>query len=261
MNIDWNTTIAAVWRAKKQYLRPIQTLDPIQLRHLVNIDEQKRKVIDNTERFIGNLPANNILLWGARGCGKSALIKATLNAYQGKGLRGIEVDKYALLDLPDIVDDIRDLDFKFIIFCDDLTFNQQDDHYRALKSVLDGSFESTPDNVLIYATSNRRHLLPENSDDNNQVQAYGPELHYGDAIEEKISLADRFGLWISFYSITLNEYLAIVDKLFENYCGDKEQLHREARQFAMSKGSQNGRTAVQFYHSKVDQPQGKPIKN
>lgn len=244
--IDWQITLAAVWRKRLNGLRAVTDLDGIRLHQLVGIDTQKQKLLANTERFVTGLPANNVLLWGARGCGKSALIRALLNEYHSKDLRIIELEKSALSELPEIVDEIRTLPQKFIIFTDDLSFNQQDDEYRALKSVLDGSIEVAPKNVIIYATSNRRHLIPEQSSDNESVNASGAELHYGDAVEEKISLADRFGLWLSFYPITLQEYLAIVDAYLPDFDGDRGALHLEARRFAMNKGSQNGRTAWQF---------------
>jgi len=246
MMIDWDTTPAAIWRKRLNGLRAVHELGRIQLNQLIGIEAQKQKLVGNTERFLKGLPANNVLLWGARGCGKSALIRALLNEYISQGLRVIELEKSTLSELPDIVDDLRGLPQKFIIFTDDLSFNQQDDEYRALKSVLDGSIEVAPENIVIYATSNRRHLIPEHLKDNASVDVSSGELHYGDVIEEKISLADRFGLWLSFYPITLKEYFDIVDAYLPKFDGDREALHLEARRFAMNKGSQNGRTAWQF---------------
>lgn len=244
--INWETTPAAVWRKRLNGLKAIKNLDSIRLNQLIGIETQKQKLMDNTARLLNGLPANNVLLWGARGCGKSALIKALLNEYIPQGLRIIELDKSALIELPEIVDDIRELPEKFIVFTDDLSFDHQDDEYRALKSVLDGSIEASAKNIVIYATSNRRHLIPEHLEDNESVDSCGSELHYGDAIEERISLADRFGLWLSFYPINLQQYYEIVDTYLPDFKGDREALHLEARRFAMNKGSQNGRTAWQF---------------
>jgi len=246
--IDWNHTLAAVWRAKKEYLRPIRHLDPIQLDSLLGVDRQKASLVRNTERFIQSKPANNALLWGSRGTGKSSLIKALLNTFSGDGLRMIEIEKEDLHNLPDIVDDIRDQPQRFIIFCDDLSFEEGEYGYKALKSVLEGSLELPPENVLIYASSNRRHLVPEKMADNEAAKVVNTEVHYGDAIEEKISLSDRFGLWLSFYPISQPEYLTIVDYYFRNWTGDTTTLHQEAIRFAQSKGIRSGRTAKQFYN-------------
>ncbi|WP_370277140.1 ATP-binding protein [Pontibacterium sp.] len=246
--IDWNHTQAAVWRAKKEYLRPIRHLDPIQLDSLLGVDRQKSSLVRNTERFIQGKPANNALLWGSRGTGKSSLIKALLNTFSHDGLRMIEIEKEDLHNLPDIVDDIRDLPQRFIIFCDDLSFEEGEYGYKALKSVLEGSLELPPENVLIYASSNRRHLVPEKMSDNEAAKVVNTEVHYGDTIEEKISLSDRFGLWLSFYPISQPEYLTIIDYYFRNWTGDTTTLHQEAIRFSQSKGIRSGRTAKQFYN-------------
>ncbi|MBV2121034.1 MAG: ATP-binding protein [Candidatus Thiodiazotropha sp. (ex Ctena orbiculata)] len=248
MSIDWQKINAAVWRPRKGYLRGIERIDPIKLSQLVGIDEQKRQLIDNTERFLNAAGANNALLWGSRGTGKSSLIKALLNNYWRQGLRLIQVDRNDLVELPEIVDEIRDLPQKFIVFCDDMTFEQGEASYRALKSVLDGSIEAPPDNVLIYATSNRRHLLPESMQDNQDAVLVGRDLHLGDTVEEKLALSDRFGLWLSFYPVNWQGYLAIVDHYFKDYSGDRERLHEAAKHFAMARGgSKSGRAALQFY--------------
>lgn len=250
--INWNETRAAIWRQSKAKLRAVHHIDPVQLQDLVGIDQQKQRLVDNTERFLQHKPANNALLWGARGTGKSSLIKAVFNAYKEQGLRLIEVDKTDLLSLPDIVDDIRELPQRFIIYCDDLSFENNETGYKPLKSVLEGSIELPPDNVLLYATSNRRNLVPEAMRDNLASTYVNGEVHYADAIEEKISLADRFGLRLSFYSITQTAYLEIVDSYFKNYQGDRELLHKEALQFAAERGARSGRVAKQFYCYYVD---------
>ncbi|MGW8227826.1 MAG: ATP-binding protein, partial [Gammaproteobacteria bacterium] len=211
MNIDWHQIHAAVWRQQKQVLRPVTAIDPVTLDTLVGIERQIDELRRNTERFIAAKPANNALLWGARGTGKSSLVKALLNHYKGEGLRLIQVYKEDLQHLPEIVDEIRDLPQRFIIYCDDFSFEINETSYVGLKTVLEGSIEQAPDNVLIYATSNRRHLLPETMQDNLDSKVIDGELHYSDAIEEKISLSDRFGLWLSFYQPNLEGYLQIVD--------------------------------------------------
>lgn len=249
MNLDWRTVQAAVWRARSARLRPVVSLDPIRLEDLLGIDRQKALVVDNTRRFVQGSRANNVLLWGARGTGKSSLIKALLNAFATQGLRVIEVDKDDLVDLPDIVDGIRTLPQRFIIFCDDLSFEAGESGYKPLKSVLEGSIELPPDNVLIYATSNRRHLMPEHNSDNDGARIVNNELHFGDGVEEKLSLADRFGLWLSFYPGSREEYLAVVDHLFGTVA-DREALHKEARQFALDRANHSARTAKQFWLSK-----------
>lgn len=245
--IDWNEIYAAIWRQRKGYLRPVQHVDPVQLDQLVGIENQKHRLLDNTQRFMQQKPANNALLWGARGTGKSSLIKAVFNSYRNQGLRLIEVDKTDLLSLPEIVDDIRELAQRFIIYCDDLSFENSETGYKPLKSVLEGSIELPPENVLLYATSNRRNLVPESMQDNLASTHINGEVHYADAIEEKISLSDRFGLRLSFYSITQQAYLDIVDSYFAAYNGNRELLHREALQFAAERGAKSGRVAKQFY--------------
>ena len=247
--IDWNTTYAAIWRQRRQYLRPVSQLDGIRLEQLLGIDPQKQQLISNTERFIAGQPANNALLWGARGTGKSSLIKALLNAYKSQGLRVVEVDKTDLLFLPEIVDDIRELPQRFIIYCDDLSFDAGDSLYKPLKSVLEGSIEPAPDNVLFYATSNRRHLLPEKMSDNLDTKLVDGEVHYSDTIEEKISLSDRFGLRLAFYPQPTDTYLDIVDSYFIDYLGDRAKLHKSALDFAHQNAAKNGRTAKQFYNA------------
>ncbi|MEE2870892.1 MAG: ATP-binding protein [Pseudomonadota bacterium] len=248
--LDWRTLPAAIWRGRTASLRPVQHPDPVRLDDLLGIDEQKRKIIQNTERFLAGQPCNHVLLWGSRGTGKSSIVKALLNAYAPRGLRVIEVDKDDLHDLPEIVDDIRDRSQRFIIYCDDLSFEDGENQYKHLKSVLEGSLELPPENVRIYATSNRRHLLPEYMKDNAQSQVVGREIHHGDVVEEKISLADRFGLGLSFYPINEPQFFEIVDHLFGEVA-DREQLHIRARRFSIEKGVRSGRTARQFYNQFV----------
>ena len=250
--IDWNTVYAAIWRSRKEILHPITHLDPIQLQDLLAIDRQKQQLIENTERFLQHKPANNALLWGAKGTGKSSLVKAILNNYKSDGLRIIEVDKDDLIYLSEIVDGVRDSCFRFIVYCDDLSFAGDERIYKHLKSVLEGSIEQPPENILLYATSNRRHLMPEFMKDNLQTQLNNDELHYSDTVEEKTSLADRFGLWISFYPTDLQQYLEIVDFYFREYQGDRTSLHAAAKQFALARGSRSGRTAKQFFQSVHD---------
>ena len=247
--IDWNTTYAAIWRQRQAFLRPVRQIDPIRLEQLLGIDTQKQQLIANTERFLSGLPANNALLWGARGTGKSSLVKALLNAYNDRGLRIVEVDKNDLLYLPEIVDDIRERSQRFIVYCDDLSFDSGDSLYKPLKSVLEGSIELPPDNVLFYATSNRRHLLPERMRDNLDTQLIDGEVHYADAIEEQISLSDRFGLRLAFYPQQTLTYLDIVDSYFVDFGGDRTALHKAALDYAHQNAAKNGRTAKQFFNA------------
>ena len=248
MKIDWNETYAAIWRQQKLRLRPVDSIDPVSLKSLIGIDRQKDELLRNTERFIACKPANNALLWGARGTGKSSLIKAMLNEFKHSGLRLIEVFKNDLHNLPDIVDEIRDLPQKFIVYCDDFSFEENENTYMVLRTVLDGSIELPPENVILYATSNRRHLMPEYMKDNLDTEVVDGELHYSDTVEEKISLSDRFGLWLSFYSPNIDGYLRIVDSYFPNFKGDRNELHEAAKSFSMTRASKSGRTAKQFYN-------------
>ncbi len=246
VDIDWSETLAAIWRSRRQTLRPVKRLDSIGLENLLGVERQKTQVVENTERFIRGEPANNTLLWGARGTGKSSLVKALLNTYAEQGLRVVQIDKEDLIDLPEIVDELREQPYHFIVFCDDLSFEDGDGTYKALKSILEGSIELPPENILIYATSNRRHLMPEYMSDNAGSKVVGTEIHHAEAIEEKVSLSDRFGLWLSFYAINQDQYLDIVDQLFSNV-KDRQALHSEAIRFATSKGGRSGRAAQQFY--------------
>ncbi|MDR0912531.1 MAG: ATP-binding protein [Methanobrevibacter sp.] len=247
--IDWKKTPAAIYRANKGELKAVQNLDPIVLDDLLNIDHQKKLILENTQRFLDGKTSSHVLLWGARGTGKSSLVKATLNHFFKSGLRLIEFFKEDLKDLIDIVDDLRDLPYKFIIFCDELSFDLEDSSYRSIKVIMDGSIELPPKNVLFYATSNRRHLVPEHFSDNAGNILENNEIHYCDSVEEKISLSDRFGLWISFYQGNLNDYLAIVDSYFPGLDDDmRSKLHLDAKNFASLRASNSGRTAKQFFY-------------
>ncbi len=249
MAINWGRIYAAVWRQHQQQLHPVSNIDTVTLDALVGIERQKQALLKNTRRFLDGQPANHALLWGARGTGKSSLVKAVLNAHTGQGLRLIEVFKNDLSHLPEIVDSIRALPYKFIIYSDDFSFEVNDSSYVGLKTLLEGSIEQPPENVKLYTTSNRRHLVPEYMQDNLDSKMVDGELHYADAIEEKISLSDRFGLWLSFYQPDKAGYLEIVDSYFADYPGDRNELHRAAWDFATLRASKSGRTARQFYNS------------
>ncbi|WKT61497.1 ATP-binding protein [Microbulbifer thermotolerans] len=248
-SVDWKKNRAAIWRAKHARLKPVVRLDPIRLDDLLGIEQQKQALLENTRQFLRGEPANHALLWGARGTGKSSLIRALLNEFGDEGLRCVEVNLADLDDLPEIVDLLDTAEarqYKFILYCDDLSFETGDTSYKGLKTILAGSLELPPENILLYATSNRRHLLPEDARDNEQTRVVGTELHYGDSVEETLSLADRFGLWLSFYPADWSTYLQIVDSYFPDYPGDREALHRAAKQFAMLRANHSGRTALQF---------------
>jgi len=248
--VDFSKDYAAIWRAKKEFLKPVKQIDAMSFDDLVGIEFQKKELIKNTERFLQGLPSNNVLLWGARGTGKSSLIKALLNTYKDDGLRVIEIDREDLDDLIEIADILREQPYRFLIFCDDLSFEEGEKGYKGLKRILEGSIESPPQNLKIYATSNRRHLITEYHRDNEGTKiGNNGEIHYGDSVEEKISLSDRFGLWLSFYHGSQEEYLSVVDNYFKEYKGDRTLLHKEALLFAQSRASKSARTAKQFYNS------------
>jgi predicted AAA+ superfamily ATPase len=250
---QWGEAIA--WRYRKRasghgVLEPVRHVSDMNLADLQEIDGQKEKLQQNTLQFVKGLPANNVLLTGSRGTGKSSLIKACLNAYASQGLRLIEVDKEDLTDLPDIVDVVSGQPQKFIIFCDDLSFEDGEGGYKALKSILDGSVAASTPNVLIYATSNRRHLLPEHMKDNlTYTHTEDGEVHPGEVIEEKISLSERFGLWISFYPFSQEEYLTIVAQWLRSLGATEAVIQSscpEALVWALERGSRSGRVAYQF---------------
>ncbi len=250
---DWSASMA--WRYRKRssghgVLEPVRHVAAIRLADLKEIDAQKEKIQRNTLQFVHGQPANNVLLTGARGTGKSSLIKACLNEYAGQGLRLIEVDKADMVDLPDIVDVVASQAEKFIVFCDDLSFEEGEPGFKALKSILDGSVAAATPNVLIYATSNRRHLLPEYMKENlSYTHTADGEVHPGEVVEEKISLSERFGLWVSFYPFNQDEYLAIAAQWLSWFGVNGraiEAARPEALVWALERGSRSGRVAYQF---------------
>ena len=250
---DWSQSIA--WRYRKRSsghgaLEPVRNVAGIRLGDLKEIDPQKEKIQRNTLQFVQGQPANNVLLTGARGTGKSSLVKACLNEYSAQGLRLIEVDKADMVDLPDIVDIVAGRPEKFMVFCDDLSFEEGEPGYKALKSILDGSVAAATPNVLIYATSNRRHLLPEYMKENlTYTHTDDGEVHPGEVVEEKISLSERFGLWVSFYPFSQEEYLAIVAQWLSHFSVPApaiEAARPEALVWALERGSRSGRVAYQF---------------
>ena len=250
---DWGAAIAYRYRKRSSghaNLEPVRHVGAMRLADLKEVDPQKEKIRLNTLQFVNGQPANNVLLTGARGTGKSSLIRACLNEYAAQGLRLIEVDKADLVDLADIVDVVSERPEKFIVFCDDLSFDDGEPGYKALKSVLDGSVAAAAPNVLIYATSNRRHLLPEYMKENlTYTHTEDGEVHPGEGVEEKISLSERFGLWVSFYPFTQDEYLTIVAQWLDSF-GVTPEAIAAARQpslvWALERGSRSGRIAYQF---------------
>jgi len=250
---DWGASIAFRYRKRSSghgVIEPVRHVGAMQLDQLKEIEPQKEKIQRNTEQFVRGLSANNVLLTGARGTGKSSLIRACLHAYADQGLRLIEVDKADMVDLPDIVDVVSQRPEKFIVFCDDLSFEEGEPGYKALKSILDGSVAATTPNVLVYVTSNRRHLLPEYMKNN---LSYAPsedgEIHPGEVVEEKISLSERFGLWVSFYPFSQDEYLTIVAQWLSSFgvaAAAIEAARPEALVWALERGSRSGRVAYQF---------------
>ena len=249
---DWAAAIAFRYRKRggSGLIEPVRHVASIRLADLVEVEPQKERLLRNTEQFVAGAQANNVLLTGARGTGKSSLIKACLNEFSGRGLRLIEVDKTDLVDLPDIVDLVAERPERFIVFCDDLSFDEGEPGYKALKSILDGSISQASDNVLIYATSNRRHLLPEYMADNlTYKHQENGEVHPGEVVEEKISLSERFGLWVSFYPFSQDEYLAIVAQWLRGFDVAEDAIaaaRQESLVWALERGSRSGRVAFQF---------------
>lgn len=244
---DWKTVRAARWSAQAGGLKPIRHPQRVAMKDLLAIDEQKRRIDANTRQFIAGKPANNVLLTGARGCGKSSLVKAVHAKYAAKGLRLIDVDKAGLTDLPDLFDLLADSDYRFIVFIDDLSFAEHEPGYASLKAALDGSLAGPSDNVLLYATSNRRHLMPEYMAENLETQYLGGEVHPGEATEEKISLSDRFGLWVPFHGMDQDTYLAVARHWTVSLGASVDEgFERAALQWSLGRGARNGRVAWQF---------------
>lgn len=244
---DWDH-IAFRWR-RGRGLQPVAHPHLIALESLLCMEQQKQEIVRNTSQFVVGKSANNVLLWGSRGTGKSSLIKAVLHRFSVQGLRLVEVEKEDLIDLPDIVDQFYGRAERFILFCDDLSFEADDASYKSLKAVLDGSIAAPPENVLIYATSNRRHLLPEYMRENLETRMVGGEIHHGEGVEEKISLSERFGIWLSFYPFNQDQYLSIVDHwltMLGAATTADEQIRNAALQWALQRGSRSGRVALQF---------------
>jgi len=253
---DWDSAVAFRWRRRhsvfgaQSWLAPVRHRGAISLDDLHNIDEAKRLIERNTRQFVAGRPANNVLLTGSRGTGKSSLIKACLNAYAARGLRLIEVDKTDLVDLPDIVELVADRPERFIVYCDDLSFEEGEPGYKALKVALDGSVAAASDNVLIYATSNRRHLMPEKMSENLAAKhTEDGEIHPGETSEEKISLSERFGLWVAFYPFRQDDYLAVAAHWLGHFgcsAAQIESARGDALRWALERGSRSGRVAWQF---------------
>ncbi|HTG82073.1 MAG TPA: ATP-binding protein [Geobacteraceae bacterium] len=260
--IDWGVSHAANWRRHSfaGFLEPIATIESIHLDDLLGIQKQKQAVEENTRQFLAGYPANNILLWGTRGTGKSSLVRALLHRYAPEGLRVIQVDKDDLVHLPDIVDAIKDEPYKYLIFSDDVSFEVGESSYKMLKSALDGSVYAPPENVLIYVTSNRRHLLPEYESDNRGAMMVGGEIHHGEAVEEKISLSGRFGIWVAFHPFSQEQYVEVVGQWVEKLArksGATLAWGKEGEDAAIlwsqKKGDRSGRIAYQFASNWVGQ--------
>lgn len=255
---DWSGSVAFRYRKRlngQARLEPVRHVASMRLDDVREVDSQKEKIVRNTQRFVEGLPANNVLLTGARGTGKSSLIKACLNEFAPKGLRLVEVDKADLVDLPDLMDLLADRPERFVVFCDDLSFDEGESGYKALKSILDGTVSASSANVLIYATSNRRHLLPEYQKDNlTYTHTPDGEVHPGEVIEEKISLSERFGLWVSFYPFSQDEYLAIATQWLRHFGASDAEIDAarpQALVWALERGSRSGRVAQQFARDHV----------
>ena len=253
--LDWKQSLAARWQrdGRSGFLQPLAVSLDLGLDDLIGIDAQREQLARNTRQFVAGLPANHALLWGARGTGKSSLVRALLAEHAAAGLRLIEIERDHLADLPRVVEQLARLPQRFVLFCDDLSFEAGEGDYRVLKSVLDGSLERAPDNVLLYATSNRRHLMPEKQSDNDNWQMVDGELHPNEAVEDKIALSDRFGLWLSFYPFSQEHYLGVVRHWIEVQAASaglrwqwSEALEKAAIRWALGRGNRNGRCAFQF---------------
>ena len=253
--VDWDRSLAARWQREGRtgYLMPLDVSLQMRLSDLIGVDQQRDQLGRNTKQFLDGLPANHALLWGSRGTGKSSLIRALLAEYASQGLRLIEIERDHLADLPRVVEALQGLEQRFVLFCDDLSFEAGEGDYRVLKSVLDGSLEQAPENVLLYATSNRRHLVPEKESDNENWKHVDGELHPSEAVEDKIALSDRFGLWLSFYPFTQEHFLSVVEHWIGVLAGKaglqwerNEALDILAVRWATGRGNRNGRCAYQF---------------
>ncbi len=253
--VDWATSLAARWHREGSggYLQALHVSLDMKLNDLIGIDRQCELLSRNTGQFVSGLPANHALLWGARGTGKSSLIRALLAEHAAEGLRLIEIERDHLADLPRLVDQLAGQPQHFVVFCDDLSFEAGEGDYRILKSVLDGSLERAPENVLLYATSNRRHLVPERQSDNENWQMVDGELHPNEAVEDKIALSDRFGLWLSFYPFSQTHYLSVVRHWIGSLATQAglnwnwdDELEKDAVRWATARGNRNGRCAYQF---------------
>ena len=261
--LDWQASMAVAWRSDRWQGRFVAhgNVDEVSLEDLLHVDDQRAQLVRNTEQFIAGLPANNALLWGARGTGKSSLVHALLNAYVDQGLRLVEIHKDDLAGLAEVVERLAAEPYKFIVFCDDLSFEVDDPSYKELKSALEGSIFKTASNALIYATSNRRHLVPEHMSDNLQTRVTEGELHESEAVEEKISLSDRFGLWLSFYPFRQDAYLQVVQHWVGKLAAkhgvsidlQDNELRTMALRWALARGVRNGRTAQYFARHWVGQ--------
>ena len=266
-SVDWARCIAGHWQRGRwsSTLVGFNDTQSVSLDDLLHIDAQKAALLTNTKQLLAGLPANNALLWGARGTGKSSLVHGVLAAHAGEGLRLVEVGKDALVDMAQVIESLADQPYHFIVFCDDLSFEEDDASYKSLKSVLEGSVLARTKNVVIYATSNRRHLLAEKNSDHARSALVDGELHHGEAVEEKISLSDRFGLWLSFYPVRQDEYLDMVSRAVEKLVrqfattqgsGDDfqpESYRQEALRWALGRGVRNGRSAEHFARHWVGQ--------
>ncbi|MDB6047610.1 MAG: hypothetical protein JWR17_356 [Pseudomonas sp.] len=253
--VDWSGTLAARWvkEGRTGYLMPLEVSLDMRLSDLIGVDRQRDQLSRNTQQFIDGLPANHALLWGSRGTGKSSLVRALLAENHADGLRLIEIERDHLADLPRVVEQLQKLPQRFVLFCDDLSFEAGESDYRVLKSVLDGSLEQAPDNVLLYATSNRRHLVPEKASDNENWKQVDGEIHPSEGVEDKIALSDRFGLWLSFYPFTQEHFLNVVEHWIGELAAKSglkwqrdEELDITAVRWATGRGNRNGRCAYQF---------------
>jgi predicted AAA+ superfamily ATPase len=256
---DFSAAEAFVWRAELAWLEPVARVNRVDIMLLKGIERQAETLLDNTKRFASGLPANNALLWGARGTGKSSLVKAahaSINQERPGSLILIEIHREDITSLPKLLSLLRGRDERFVLFCDDLSFDVQDDTYKSLKAVLEGSVEGRPGNVLFYATSNRRHLMARDMIENERSTA----IHASEAVEEKVSLSDRFGLWLGFHNCDQNTYFAIIDGYAQAFGLDGAgiDLHAEANEWAVTRGARSGRVAWQYIQDLAGRL-GKPI--